>query len=85
MVANFDAWCLEDGRKAGDTGLVESEFGWHIMFYESNSETTYREYLIDNALRGADVDAWYTALLEAVKVTEGNTKHMDKDLVLSKG
>ena len=85
MVANFDAWCFEDGRKAGDTGLVESEFGWHIMFYESNSETTYREYLIDNALRGADVDAWYTALLEAVKVTEGNTKHMDKDLVLSKG
>ena len=55
------------------------------MFYESNSETTYREYLIDNALRGADVDAWYTALLEAVKVTEGNTKHMDRDLVLSKG
>ena len=85
MVANFDAWCFEDGRKAGDTGLVESEFGWHIMFYESNSETTYREYLIDNALRGADVDAWYTALLEAVKVTEGNTKHMDKDPVLSKG
>ena len=85
MVANFDAWCFEDGRKAGDTGLVESEFGWHIMFYESNSETTYREYLIDNALRGADVDAWYTALLEAVKVTEGNTNHMDKALVLSKG
>ena len=85
MVANFDAWCFEDGRKAGDTGLVESEFGWHIMYYEGDSETTYREYLIDNALRGADVDAWYTALLEAVKVTEGNTKHMDKDLVLSKG
>jgi hypothetical protein len=85
MVANFDAWCFEEGRKAGDTGLVESEFGWHIMYYEGDSETTYREYLIDNALRGADVDAWYTALLEAVKVTEGNTNHMDKDLVLSKG
>ena len=85
MVANFDAWCFEEGRKAGDTGLVESEFGWHIMYYEGDSETTYREYLIDNALRGADVDAWYNALLEAVQVTEGNTKHMDKDLVLSKG
>ena len=55
------------------------------MYYEGDSETTYREYLIDLALRSADVDAWYTALLEAVKVTEGNTKHMDKDLVLSKG
>lgn len=85
MVANFDAWCFEEGRKAGDTGLVESEYGWHIMYYEGDSETTYREYLIDNALRGADVDAWYTALLEAVKVTEGNTNHMDKALVLSKG
>lgn len=85
MVANFDAWCFEEGRKTGDTGLVESEFGWHIMYYEGDSETTYREYLIDNALRGADVDAWYNALLEAVQVTDGNTKHMDKDLVLSKG
>ncbi|MEE1328914.1 MAG: peptidylprolyl isomerase [Oscillospiraceae bacterium] len=85
MTASFDAWCFEEGRKAGDTGLVESEYGWHIMYYEGDSETTYREYLIDNALRGADVDAWYTALLEAVKVTEGNTDHMDKALVLSKG
>lgn len=85
MVANFDAWCFEEGRKVGDTGLVKSEFGWHIMYYEGDSETSYREYLIDYALRSAAVDAWYNALLEATTVTDGNTKHMDKDLVLSKG
>ena len=85
MVANFDAWCFEEGRKAGDTGLVESEFGWHIMYYEGDSETTYREYLIDLALRGADVDAWYASRLEATVITTLNTNHIQKDLVLSKG
>ena len=85
MVANFDAWCFEEGRKAGDTGLVDSEYGWHIMFYEGDSETTYREYLVDYALRTTAVDEWYNALIEATKITEGNTKHMDKDLVLSQG
>lgn len=85
MVANFDAWCFEEGRKAGDTGLVQSDYGWHIMYYEGDSETSYREYLIDSTLRSADVDAWYSSLIEATEVIEGSTKYMDKDLILSQG
>lgn len=34
MVENFDAWCFEDGRKAGDTGIVESDYGVHIMYFD---------------------------------------------------
>ncbi len=34
MVESFDAWCFEDGRMAGDTGIVESDYGVHIMYFD---------------------------------------------------
>ncbi len=33
MVKSFDEWCFDDGRKAGDYGLVQSEHGYHVMYY----------------------------------------------------
>ncbi|MDE5995733.1 MAG: peptidyl-prolyl cis-trans isomerase, partial [Eubacterium sp.] len=39
MVTTFNNWCFADGRKAGDTGIVQSESGYHIMYLDSESET----------------------------------------------
>ena len=33
MVPEFEAWCFEDARVAGDTGLVKTTYGWHIMYF----------------------------------------------------
>lgn len=85
MVTNFNDWCFEDGRKAGDTGIVESPYGYHIIFYVSDSETLYRDYMIEQSLRSADSTAWYDALVEATPVTELNTDYLSKSLVLSRG
>ena len=81
MVAAFEDWCFDD-RKVGDTGIVETEYGYHIMFYTGDSETTYRDYLISNELASADYSDWHAALVEAVSVTEGNTKFVRTDIVL---
>ena len=83
MVANFEDWCYDSSRKPGDTGIVETEYGYHVMYFVGNSEYTYRNYLIENELRSADVDEWYTAATEAMALTEGNTAYIRKDLVLS--
>ena len=80
-VPNFENWCFGD-RKIGDTDIVESEYGYHIMFYCGDSETTYRDYLISNELASADYSDWHTALVEAVSVTEENTKFVRTDIVL---
>lgn len=80
-VPNFENWCFGD-RKIGDTDIVESEYGYHIMFYCGDSETTYRDYLISNELASADYSDWHAALVEAVSVTEGNTKFVRTDIVL---
>lgn len=83
MVENFNDWCFAEGRKAGDTGLVESEFGVHIMYYVGDSETLYRDYMITNDLRNADVTEWNSALTEAMTTTTGNTKYLKTDLILA--
>ena len=33
MVEPFSDWCFADGRVAGDTGIVRTEFGFHIMYF----------------------------------------------------
>lgn len=81
-VENFLNWALDD-HKAGDTGIIETEYGYHVMYYVGDTDYTYRDYLIQNELRSADLSAWYTETVEAVSVTEGSTKYISKDLVLS--
>ena len=80
-VPNFENWCFGD-RKIGDTDIVETEYGYHVMFYCGDSETTYRDHLISNELASADYNDWHTALVEAVTVTEENTKFVRTDIVL---
>ena len=43
MVKEFDAWIFDSSRKSGDTGLVRTQYGYHVM------------YFVD---RNGPVDAW---------------------------
>ena len=33
MVAEFDAWCFDQARQPGDTAVVKTEFGGHVMYF----------------------------------------------------
>ena len=83
MVEAFNDWCFAEGRKPGDTGVVVTPYGAHVMYYVSHSTTLYRNMLIENSLRSDDTSAWYDALVEATTVTENNTKYLSRDLVLA--
>ena len=82
MVTNFNDWCFAEGRKTGDTGIVESDYGYHIMFYSADSDMTYRDHLIIESLRTADANEWYSNLVDSVEVNTLNTKYVRTDLVL---
>ena len=82
MVSAFENWCFE-GHRPGDTGIVETEYGYHIMFYSGDSETTYRDLLISNDLATTDYTAWHNGLVEGVTATKGNTKFVYTNMVLS--
>ena len=83
MVTNFNDWVYDSSRKVGDTGIVESNYGYHVMYFVGDSDTTYRDYQITNELRQRDVDAWYSEITGSVTPVEGDMKYLRKDLVLN--
>lgn len=41
-VEAFTNWAVDSSRKPGDTGIIETEYGYHIMYYvESNGDAWY--------------------------------------------
>ena len=83
MVSSFNDWCFDESRQSGNTGIIESEYGYHVMYFVGKSDTTYRDYLIENELRSADTQEWYDATVEAMPMTDGDTRYIRKDLVIS--
>jgi len=41
MVEAFDEWCFADGRQAGDTGMVKTDYGYHVMFFSGEGDYVY--------------------------------------------
>lgn len=46
-VESFRNWATDSSRKVGDTGIVESEYGYHIMYYSGS------DYAWKSAIRSA--------------------------------
>ena len=85
MVTNFNDWCYDASRASGDTGIVETEYGYHVMYFVGDADHTYRDYLIESDLRDADMQAWYEGVIAAPALTDGEIKYISTDLVLSAG
>lgn len=81
IVEPFEEWCLAP-HNPGDTGLVETTYGWHVMYY-CGSNYTYRDFMIRNSLVSKDMETWYNALVEPVTVTEKNVSMVNRDMVIS--
>ena len=43
MVKEFENWSLAKGRKYGDVGIVESSYGYHIMYHVNAEVTTWSD------------------------------------------
>lgn len=85
MVTNFNDWCFDTSRIAGDTGIVESTYGYHVMYFSSYSDMTYRDHMISSDMRSEEITAWETSLLEGAVMEVLNTSKVDKDLMVSSG
>lgn len=63
MVTEFEEWATDDSRKYGDTEIVKSDYGYHIMFfiddcpsYESQIITDIRNAKFDEIAENADIE-----------------------------
>ena len=82
MVPAFNNWCFAEGREAGDYGIVESEYGYHLIYFVGHCDYTYRNYMIENTLRNGDFDAWRNALIEATQYALKDTSRINMNLTL---
>ena len=41
MVDPFENWCFDASRQPGDTGIVETDYGYHVMYYVGQSDYAY--------------------------------------------
>ena len=71
MVEEFNDWIFADNRQAGDVGIVETDYGCHLMYFVGDGEYSYRDTLVVNALMQAEYDEWYTTLTEAMTTATG--------------
>ena len=83
LVDSFKNWSLATSRKAGDTGVIVSEYGYHVMYYVGDGDLTYRDYMISNDLRTEDMEKWHEELLKPVTATLGKTNRMNLDLKMA--
>lgn len=59
MVTEFENWVFDASRKAGDTGIIQTSHGYHIMYF-AGADMTYNDYLADEDKRTEEYDAWKT-------------------------
>ena len=85
MVSEFNDWCFDTARFVGETAIVETDYGCHVMYFAGTTGTTYRDYMIESTLRNNDLTKWETELVEAAELVIENTKYVTSDLVLSSG
>ncbi len=72
MVAEFEDWAMDDKRKYGDTEIVKSQFGYHIMFfvncgpvYEAKIISDVRDNKLEKSIDSLDVKLHKSALEKA--------------------
>ena len=66
MVEEFDAWCFDESRKYGDTGIVKTTYGYHVMFY-SGDEALWI-YECREALRSEKTSEFVNAAVDAYEL-----------------
>ena len=82
MVTNFNDWCFDETRQAGDYDIVETEYGYHLIYFVSECDLNYRDYMITESLRVEEMNEWYTTIMENASITEITTKHVNKEMTL---
>lgn len=54
MVPTFNAWCFDSSRKVGDVGIVKTEYGYHIMYFEGKNDQAVWQYIAQQKLAADD-------------------------------
>ena len=65
MVSEFEDWSIDPARKEGDVGIVETTYGYHVMYFEGTKTLPW-----DDAVRTAIAEPLAHEYLEGLAEDE---------------
>jgi len=69
MVTPFNDWVYDESRQAGDTGIVETEYGYHIMYFVGDGDFKNYEYFALSELYEKALDDWAAEIAARYEVS----------------
>lgn len=74
MVEPFEDWCFDESRTHGETGLVKTTYGYHVMFFVESKEAWYEtawgdlladraDLIVQNAMNELPMTVDYSAIV----------------------
>lgn len=73
----FNDWCFDEKRQKGDVELIETEFGFHIMYYIGESDITYRDSLLKEEMLDKDIAEWTAAMANKISLIKHNLDYVN--------
>ena len=74
MVEEFEDWLFDETRKVGDTGLVKTKYGWHVMYFVGDGGLAWRNDAI-SAYADDAWQKWYDGLTYEVTANDSTIKN----------
>lgn len=68
MVTEFNDWLFDADRKTGDTGIIKTSYGYHIMYFCGNGEQVWKQS-VDTVMRKNAYGEDYEKIAEKYTIT----------------
>jgi hypothetical protein len=68
MVSEFENWALDSVRKPGDTGIVQTQYGFHIMYFVGYGDEAVWYDSVSKRIANDETIAWSSAITADSKV-----------------
>ena len=69
MVQPFNDWCFDASRQPGDTGIVETSYGFHVMYFVSKSDSYYWKTKAEQSVKTNRMYALVDSVMKNYPVT----------------
>ena len=68
-VEEFDAWCFDPARKSGDTGIVRTSYGYHIIYFVKTDVAAWKVAVI-STISSENVTKYMEDIVEPYPIKE---------------
>ena len=68
MVQAFNDWCFDAARQPGDTDIVETSYGYHVMYYVGQTEVYHWKDVAKSGFAGNLMNTWIQEIMDLYPV-----------------